>query len=222
MAPTPTAKNNGILNSRRILATMGTGIKVVAFLKNQAIFNQGDAVGEIFYIQEGEVKLTVVSKFGKTATLNIFSVGEFFGEGGLAGQPLRLDSATAMSDCKLLRIDDKAMMAALQRERVLSDLFMMQLLARNIRHQEDLVDQLFDHSEMRLARVLLLLAHFGMEGINEPVIHKVNQEALANMADTSRLRVSSLMKKFRKSGFLAYSKGGLQVHTSLLGFVLRG
>lgn len=222
MAPTTTAKNNGILNSRRIRAAMGTGVNVVAFLKNQAIFTQGDAIGELFYIQEGEVKLTVLSKFGKTAILNIFSVGEFFGEGGLAGQPLRLDSATAMSDCKLLRINEKAMMAALQRERALSDLFMMQLLARNIRYQEDLVDQFFDPSEMRLARVLLLLARFGMEGANESVIHKVNQEALANMADTSRLRVSSLMKKFRKSGFLAYSKKGLEVHSSLLAFVIRG
>ena len=136
----------------------------MAFPKKQAIFAQGDAADAVFYIQEGKVRLTVVSKFGKEATLGILSEGEFFGEGGLAGQPLRMGSATAMTDCELLQIDKKAMMLALHREHTLSDLFVAYLLARNIRYHEDLVDQLFDSSEKRLARVLLLLAHFGKEG----------------------------------------------------------
>lgn len=216
MAPTTT-----ILTSRKILDVTGTGTKVVTFSKDQAIYTQGDAVGTVFYIQEGCVKLTVVSKFGKKAALGIFSEGEFFGEDGLAERPLRLGSATTMSDCKLLRIADKAMAVALRRERDLSDLFIMQLLARNIRYQEALVDQLFDRSEMRLARVLLMLALFGKGGA-ESVIAEISEESLASMAGTNRPHVSSLMKQFRESGFLAYSKSGLQVHTSLLSFVLRG
>ena len=220
MTTTTTAKNDRDFNSRKILATIGKGVKVVTFLKEQAIFAQGDVAGAVFYIQEGKVRLTVVSKFGKEVTLSILSEGEFFGDGGLAGQPLRMDSATAMTDCKLLQIDKNAMMLALRRDCTLSDLYVAYLLARNIRYHEALVDQLFDPCEKRLARVLLLLAHFGKEGTSETVIPKVNQETLADMAGTTRLRVSFFMNRFRKSGFLAYSRNGLEIHRSLLAVVL--
>jgi CRP/FNR family transcriptional regulator, cyclic AMP receptor protein len=222
MAPTTTAKKHSARDSRRIQAAIGTGAGVVTFLKKQTIFTQGDAVGAVFYILEGKVELTVVSKFGKKATLSVLREGEFFGEGCLAAQPLRLESATTVSDCRFLQIDMEAMRFALPRERTLSDLFIMQLLARNIRYQEDLLDHLFDPREMRLARALLVLARFGKEGGPKTIIPKVNHEILADMANTSRLRVSSLVEKFRKSGFVADSKSGLRVHSSLLRFFLRG
>ena len=206
---------------QEFLATIGTGRKVVAFPKNQTIFAQGDAADSIFYIQTGKVRLTVVSKIGREATLGILSEGEFFGEGALAGQPLRMGSATAMTDSELLRIDKKAMMQALHREHEFSDLFVAYLLARNIRYEEDLVDQLFNSSEKRLARILLLLAHFGKEGVPETVIPKISQETLADMIGTTRSRVSFFMNRFRKLGFIAYEAGsGLQVHSSLLNIVL--
>ena len=206
---------------QRFLATIGVGRKVVAFLKKQTIFAQGDAADSVFYIQEGKVRLTVVSKIGKEATLAMLGEGEFFGEGGLAGQPLRMGSATAMTDCELLRIDKKAMMEALHREHEFSDMFVAYLLARNIRYEEDLVDQLFNSSEKRLARILLLLAHFGKEGVPETVIPKISQETLADMIGTTRSRVSFFMNRFRKLGFIAYESGsGLQVHSSLLNIVL--
>ena len=153
MAPTVAAKQRRDFDPKNFLATIGEGRKVVAFAKRQPIFAQGDAADAVFYIQEGKVRLTVVSKIGKEATLGILSEGEFFGEGGLAGQPLRMGSATAMTDCELLRIDKKAMMLALHREHTFSDLFVAYLLARNIRYEEDLVDQLFNSSEKRLARI---------------------------------------------------------------------
>ena len=191
------------------------------FPKKQAIFAQGDAADTIFYIQEGKVRLTVVSDVGKEATLGILGEGDFFGEGGLAGQPLRMGSATAMTDCELLQIDKKAMVLALHREHTFSDLFVAYLLARNIRYEEDLVDQLFNSSEKRLARILLLLAHFGKEGVPEAVIPKISQETLADMIGTTRSRVSFFMNKFRKLGFVDYNGGsGLQVHSSLLNVVL--
>jgi CRP/FNR family cyclic AMP-dependent transcriptional regulator len=205
---------------RKFLATIGEGRKVVAFLKKKTIFTQGDEADAIFYIQDGKVRLTVVSKIGKEATLGILSEGEFFGEGGLAGQPLRMGSATAMTDCELLQIDKKAMMLALHREHAFSDLFVTYLLARNIRYEEDLVDQLFNSSEKRLARLLLLLAHFGKEGVPETVIPKISQETLAEMIGTTRSRVSFFMNRFRELGFLDYGKRGLQVHSSLLNVVL--
>ena len=167
------------------------------------------------------MRLTVVSEIGKEATLGILSEGDFFGEGGLAGQPLRMGSATAMTDCELMRIDKKAMMLALHREHTFSDLFVAYLLARNIRYEADLVDQLFSSSEKRLARILLLLAHFGKEGVPETVIPKISQETLAEMVGTTRSRVSFFMNKFRKLGFVNYNGGsGLQVHSSLLNVVL--
>jgi CRP/FNR family transcriptional regulator, cyclic AMP receptor protein len=202
------------------LATIGEGRKVASFPEKQTIFTQGDAADAVFYIQEGKVRLTVVSKIGKEATLGILNAGEFFGEGGLAGQPLRMGSATAMTDCQLLQIDKKAMMLALHQEHTLSDLFTAYLLGRNIRYEEDLVDQLFNSSEKRLARALLLLAHFGKEGVPETVIPKISQETLAEMVGTTRSRVSFFMNRFRKLGFVDYGEGGLQVHSSLLSVVL--
>ena len=208
------------LDPQSFLAKIGVGKKDVVFPKKQTIFAQGDPADSVFYIQEGKVRLTVVSKIGKEATLGILSEGEFFGEGSLAGQAVRMGSATAMTDCELLRIDKKAMMEALHREHEFSDVFVAYLLARNIRYEEDLVDQLFNSSEKRLARVLLLLAHFGKEGVPETVIPKISQETLADMVGTTRSRVSFFMNRFRKLGFVDYGGDGLQVHSSLLNVVL--
>jgi CRP-like cAMP-binding protein len=214
------AKINREFNPQEFLATIGEGRKVVSFPKKETIFAQGDAADAVFYIQEGKVRLTVVSKVGKEATLGILSQGDFFGEGGLAGQHLRMGSASAMTECELLRIEKKAMMLALHREHKFSDLFVAYLLARNIRYEEDLVDQLFNSSEKRLARLLLLLAHFGKDGAPEIVIPKISQETLAEMIGTTRSRVSFFMNRFRELGFLDYGEGGLQVHSSLLNIVL--
>ena len=220
MAPSVPTRKKRDFDPRKFLATIGEGRKVVLFVKKQTVFAQGDLADAVFYIQDGKVKLTVVSKNGKEATLGILNEGQFFGEGGLAGQPLRMGSATAMTDCELLQIDKKAMMLALHREHTFSDLFVAYLLARNIRYEEDLVDQLFNSSEKRLARILLLLAHFGKEGAPEAVIPKVSQETLAEMIGTTRSRVSFFMNRFRKLGFLDYGGTGLQVHSSLLNVVL--
>jgi CRP-like cAMP-binding protein len=220
MTPTVPVKKECGFDPRKFLATIGEGRKVEAFSQKQTIFTQGDAADAVFYIQEGKVRLTVVSKIGKEASLGILSEGEFFGEGGLAGQPLRMGSAIAMTDCELLRIDKKAMMLALHREHTFSDLFVTYLLSRNIRYEEDLVDQLFNSSEKRLARVLLLLARFGKEGVPESVIPKVSQETLAEMVGTTRSRVSFFMNRFRELGFVDYGGTGLRVHSSLLNIVL--
>ena len=158
----------------------------------------------MFYLQTGKVRLTVVSKTGKEATIGILSDGSFFGEGSPAGQPLRMGSATAMTDCAVLRIEKRAMVQRLHREQTLSDLFVAYLLARNIRYEEDLVDQLFNSSEKRLARILLLLAHFGKDGVPETVIPTISQETLAEMIGTTRSRVSFFMNRFRKLGFTAH------------------
>jgi CRP/FNR family transcriptional regulator, cyclic AMP receptor protein len=197
----------------------GDGRKTLAVPKKQTIFTQCDRPDGVFYIQTGKVRLTVVSKTGREATIGILNEGSFFGEGALAGQVLRMGSAAAMTDCELLRIDKQAMMGALHREHAFSDMFVAYLLARNIRYEEDLVDQLFNSSEKRLARVLLLLAHFGKEGKPEAVVPKISQETLAEMVGTTRSRVSFFMNRFRKLGFIHYN-GGLQVHSSLLNVVL--
>jgi len=203
------------------LATIGEGRKIVSFQTKQTVFTQGDAADAVFYVQTGKVKLTVVSNHGKEATIGILSEKDFFGEGCLIGQPLRMAAATAMTDCDLLRIGKKAMMQALHREHALSDMFVAYLLTRNIRYEEDLVDQLFNSSEKRLARVLLLLAHFGKEGKQETLIPKMSQETLAEMIGTTRSRVSFFMNRFRKLGFIDYHAGDeLQVHSSLLNIVL--
>ena len=220
MGPRAAAKKRRDFDPNAFLATIGVGRKFVLFPKKQTIFAQGDPSDAVFYIQQGKVRLAVVSKIGKEATLGILSEGEFFGEGGLAGQPLRMGSATAMTDCELLQIDKKAMVLALHREHTFSDLFVAYLLARNIRYEEDLVDQLFNSSEKRLARVLLLLAHIGKEGVPETVIPKISQQTLAEMIGTTRSRVSFFMNRFRKLGFVDYGESGLQVHSSLLSVVL--
>jgi CRP-like cAMP-binding protein len=174
-----------------------------------------------FIYKEGKVKLTVVSQIGKEATIGILNKGDFFGEGCLTGQPFRLCSATPMTDCSVMKIDKKSMIEVLHREHAFSDMFVAHLLTRNIRYEEDLVDQLFNSSEKRLARILLLLAHFGKEGKAEVLVPKISQESLAEMVGTTRSRVSFFMNKFRKLGFIDYHAGAaLQVHSSLLNIVL--
>ncbi len=223
MKSASTTKKIRDFDPANFLATIGEGRRHLKVSKKQGIFAQGDAADAVFYIQKGRVKLTVVSKIGREATIGILSEGNFFGEGALAGQALRMGSAAAMTECEIQRIDKKAMMEALHREHAFSDMFVAYLLARNIRYEEDLVDQLFNSSEKRLARVLLLLAHFGKEGVPETVVPKISQETLAEMVGTTRSRVSFFMNRFRKLGFIDYSggiEGGLQVHSSLLNVVL--
>ena len=219
MKSAATTKGTREFDPDTFLATIGDGRKMVTAPKSQVIFTQGDKADAVFYIRQGKVKLTVVSNTGKEATIGILNEGNFFGEGSLAGQLVRMGSAAAMTDCELLRVEKKAMMGALRREHAFSDLFMAYLLARNIRYEEDLVDQLFNSSEKRLARVLLLLAHFGKEGVPETVVPKISQETLAGMIGTTRSRVSFFMNRFKKLGFIHYN-GGLQVHSSLLNIVL--
>src|ERR1700674_2527097 len=221
MGPRAAAKKRRDFDPHAFLATIGEGRKIVPFQRKQTIYAQGAGCDAVFYIQTGKVRLTVVAKNGKEATIGILNPGDFFGEGGLAGQPLRMGSATAMTDCELMRIEKKAMMEALHREHEFSDMFVAYLLARNIRYEEDLVDQLFNSSEKRLARILLLLAHFGKEGVPEAVVPKISQETLAEMVGTTRSRVNFFMNRFRKLGFIDYDVGsGLQVHSSLLNVVL--
>jgi CRP/FNR family transcriptional regulator, cyclic AMP receptor protein len=208
-------------DTKTFLSTINGGRTITAVPKKQTIFAQGDPSNAVFYIREGKVKLTVLSKSGKEATIGILNEGDFFGEGCLTGQPLRLCSATAMSDCSLMRIDKKSMMEVLHREHSFSDMFVTYLLTRNIRYEEDLVDQLFNSSEKRLARILLLLAQFGKEGVPETLIANINQQTLAEMVGTTRSRVSFFMNRFRKLGFIDYHGGDdLQVHSSLLNIVL--
>lgn len=201
------------------LATIGAGRTMAKVAKKEIIYAQGAACDAVFYIQKGKVRLTVVAKNGKEATIGILNSGDFFGEGGLAGQPLRMGAATAMTDCELMRIEKKAMMMALHEEHALSDMFTAYLLGRNVRYEADLVDQLFNSSEKRLARVLLMLAHFGKEGKPEKVIPKISQETLAEMVGTTRSRVSFFMNRFRKLGFIKYN-GELEIHSSLLNVIL--
>jgi CRP/FNR family transcriptional regulator, cyclic AMP receptor protein len=219
MSPRASAKRRRDFDAHAFLATIGEGRKFVLFPKKQGIFAQGDAANAVFYIQTGKVRLTVVSKTGKEATIGILGEGDFFGEACMVGQPLRMLTASAMTDCAVLRIEKKAMMKVLHREHELSDVFVAYLLGRNIRYEQDLVDQLFNSSEKRLARVLLMLAHFGKEGKPESVVPKISQEMLAEMIGTTRSRVSFFMNRFRKLGFIHYN-GGLQVHSSLLNVVL--
>jgi CRP/FNR family cyclic AMP-dependent transcriptional regulator len=206
-------------NVNDFLATLGEGQTITTFTKKEIIYAQGAACDAVFYILEGKVILTVVSTLGKEATIAILGEGAFFGEGCIAGQSLRMGSATALTDCKVMRIESKAMMLALHRDHTLSDMFVEYLLGRNIRYEEDLIDQRFNSSEKRLARILLLLAHFGKEGKPEKVIPEISQETLAEMVGTTRSRVNFFMNRFRKLGFIHYN-GGLEVHSSLLSVVL--
>lgn len=206
-------------NPKTFLTKVGSGKTILQCRKKQIIFSQGDAADSVFYIQEGKVKLTVVSQQGKEAVIALLERGDFFGEPCLVGQPVRLTTATALETSTIVRIEKPAMIRMLHDEPTFSELFMSYLLSHNIRIQEDLVDQLFNSAEKRLARVLLLLAHFGKEGKPEPVIAKISQETLAEMIGTTRSRVSFFMNKFRKLGFIDYN-GGLHVHSSLLNIVL--
>ncbi len=221
MTPVAAVRKLSKFNPKVFLSTINAGRKIADFPERQPIFVQGDSSDAVFYIQKGKVKLTVVSHSGKEATIGILNEGDFFGEGCLTGQPRRICSATAMTDCSVMRIDKTYMVEVLHREHAFSDMFVAYLLTRNIRYEEDLVDQLFNSSEKRLARVLLLLAHFGKEGKHEIAIPRISQETLAEMVGTTRSRVSFFMNRFRRLGFIDYQAGdALQVHSSLLQVVL--
>jgi CRP-like cAMP-binding protein len=201
------------------LATVGRGKITLSIGKKKVIFSQGDAADAAFYIQEGKVKLTVISHQGKEAVVAILGPGDFFGEACLASQTTRLATSTALVASTIVRIEKTAMIRVLHDEPAFSELFLAYVLSRNLRIEEDLVDQLFNSSEKRLARVLLLLAHIGKERKPEPALAKISQETLAEMIGTTRSRVSFFMNKFRKLGFIDYN-GGLTVHSSLLNIVL--
>ena len=198
---------------------VGTGKQVLEFHKNQHVFEQGDVADTVFYIQRGKVKLTVVSEQGKEAVVAILEPGQFFGEGCMNGHPLRIATTTAIEDCVITSITKAAMITAIHDEPKFSELFMAYLLTRNSRIEEDLIDQLFNSSERRLARLLLLLANFGKEGSPQPISPNISQETLAEMIGTTRSRVSYFMNKFRKLGLISYN-GHIEVHNSLLSAVL--
>lgn len=202
------------------LANSGLGRKIVELEKKNTVFSQGDEADAVFYIQKGKIKLTVISTRGKEATIALLGAGDFLGEECIAAmQPQRLTTAATLTQCTVLRINKKEMVRVLDEEKTFSEVFVSYLLARNIRIQEDLIDQLFNSSEKRLARALLLLARFGKEGTPELVIPKISQETLAEMIGTTRSRVSFFMNRFRKLGFIEYN-GTLSVHSSLLNVVL--
>ncbi len=201
------------------LAKADGGRTIAKYPVNQIVFSQGDLADSVFYIQDGKVKVTVISEQGKEAVVAILGLDEFCGEGCLAGQPRRMATATAMTECEIMRLEKAAIIRVLHDEPAFSEMFVSHLLARTIRVEEDLVDQLFNSSEKRLARALLLLANFGKEGRPEPIIAKVSQETLAEMIGTTRSRVSYFMNRFRQLGFIDYN-GHLEVHSSLLSVVL--
>ena len=217
-----TPKSKPLFDPKIFLAKVGQGRTIAEYSKDQTIFSQSDPANAVFYIQKGKIKLTVVSNNGKEAVIALLDIGDFLGEGCLKAQPFRMATATAMSDCSILRLEKAAMIRVLHDEPAFSEIFVSYLLSRTIRIEEDLVDQLFNSSEKRLARVLLLLAHFGKDEKPEPVLAKISQETLAEMIGTTRSRVSFFMNKFRKMGFIEYNGGldGLRVHSSLLNIVL--
>ncbi len=207
-------------NPQTFLNQVGNGNTTLKLPKKEVLFSQGDTTDAVFYVQAGKVKLTVVSPQGKEAVIAILEPGSFFGEGCLAGQLVHLATATAVEDTRIVRVDKPLMFRLLQDDRTFSALFLAHMLARNVRIQEDLVDQLFNSSEKRLARVLLLMAHFGKEGKPEEVIPKISQETLAEMIGTTRSRVSFFMNRFKKMDLIHYDSG-LHVHSSLLNIVLQ-
>ncbi|HLJ89934.1 MAG TPA: Crp/Fnr family transcriptional regulator [Candidatus Angelobacter sp.] len=212
--------SKAVFDPKLFLANSGLGRKVVDIQKSHAVFCQGDVANAIFFIQEGRIKLIVNSKRGKEATIALLGAGDFLGEECVAAiQPLRMATAVTLTACSVLRIDRKEMLRVLRDEKTFSELFVTYLLSRNVRFQEDLIDQLFNSSEKRLARALLLLARFGKEGKPETVIPKISQEMLAEMIGTTRSRVSFFMNRFRKLGFIEYN-GTLSVHSSLLNVIL--
>jgi CRP/FNR family cyclic AMP-dependent transcriptional regulator len=213
------SKRRPSFSPKEFLDTESAGRTIASYAKDQKVFAQGDAADSVFFVQTGRVKLTVVSKQGKEVIIAILGPEEFCGEACLTGQPRRMATAVAMSDCEIMRLDKSAMIRVLAEEPAFSEMFIAHLLARTLRVEEDLIDQLFNSSEKRLARALLLLANFGKEGKPERIIAKVSQETLAGMIGTTRSRVSKFMNKFRKLGFIDYN-GHLEVHTSLLSVVL--
>jgi len=216
---TPKRKAKTSFDWKAILAKANGGRTIAKYRPNDVVFAQGDTASDVFYITKGEVKLSVLSKQGKEAVVAILRDGDYFGEGCLAGQPLRMASAIAMSECTVTKVEKAAIIGLLQDEPAFSEMFMAHLLSRNIKIEEDLVDQLFNSSEKRLARVLLLLANFGKEGTPQIVIPKISQETLAGIVGTTRSRVSYFMNRFRKLGFIEYN-GGMKIHSSLLNIVL--
>jgi CRP/FNR family cyclic AMP-dependent transcriptional regulator len=208
-----------VFDARVFLANVGAGKTILEFQKNQDVFVQGDVADTVFYIQKGELKVTVLSDQGKEAVVGILGPGQFFGEGCMNGHKLRISTATAIVDCVITAITKDAMLAALHAEPKFSEMFMAYLLTRNSRIEEDLVDQLFNSSERRLARMLLLLANFGKAGSPQPISPNISQETLAEMIGTTRSRVSHFMNKFRKLGLIDYN-GHIEVHNSLLSAVL--
>jgi CRP/FNR family cyclic AMP-dependent transcriptional regulator len=216
-----TQKKTPDFNPLTFLSSIGKGRRMVSFQKKETVFAQGDDMDGLFFIQSGKIRLSVVSDDGREAVLGILSVGDFFGEGGLAGQLLRMSSATALTESVLLNVDKTALLREMALQPRLSALFMKYLLKRNVRYQDDLVDQLFNSSEKRLARVLLLMAQFGTKAVSEMSIPRLSQETLAEMVGTTRSRVSFFMNRFRKLGFIKYNSGeNLLVHSSLLNIVL--
>ena len=212
-------KRRPSFDPKLFLAKIGDGRAIGKYRKNQTVFSQGDAADAVFYVQKGKVKLTVVSEQGKEAVIAVLGTDEFFGEGCLAGQALRIATVTAMTEAVIARLEKAAIIRVIHEEPAFAEKFLAHLLGRSIRVEADLVDQLFNSSEKRLARMLLLLANFGKEGTPEPVIPKISQETLAEMIGTTRSRVSFFMNKFRKLGFIEYN-GGIEVHSSLLNVVL--
>jgi CRP-like cAMP-binding protein len=204
---------------KAFLAKANGGRTISTYRRNQAVFSQGQPADSVFYIQEGKVKVTVLSEQGKEAVVAVLGPDEFCGEGCLTGQPLRIATATAMTQCEIMRLEKETIVRVLHDEPAFSEMFVAHLLARTIRVEEDLVDQLFNSSEKRLARALLLLANFGKPGIPEPIIAEISQETLAEMIGTTRSRVSKFMNKFRKLGLIDYN-GHIEVHSSLLSLVL--
>jgi CRP/FNR family transcriptional regulator, cyclic AMP receptor protein len=211
---------NPTFDSKMFLATIDNGRTISSYSKNAIIFSQGDRADAVFYIQRGKVKIVVTSEQGKEAVVGILGVDEFLGEGCLIGQPLRLATATAMTESTVMRVEKAEMIRVLHEEPGFGEMFTAHLLTRKSRVEEDLVDQLFNSSEKRLARTLLLLANFGKEGRPEPITTKISQEMLAEIIGTTRPRVNFFMNKFRKLGFIEYN-GDLAVHSSLLSVVLR-
>jgi len=212
-------KKKSDFDAQVFLESVGASRKVAEFRRRQTIFSQGDAADSVLYVQRGGVKFTVVNESGKEAVIAIFGPGDFFGEGGMAGQTLRIGTATAIVPATVLVIEKDEMIRVLHAEHELSDRFITHMLARNIRVEADLVDQLFNSTEKRLARTLLLLARYGREGQPERVLQKVSQETLAEIVGTTRTRVNLFMNKFRKLGFIEYN-GGIKVNESLLSVVL--
>jgi CRP/FNR family transcriptional regulator, cyclic AMP receptor protein len=213
-------KRSPQFDPKSFLAKVGEGRTISKYRKDQIVFSQGELADAVFYIQKGKVKITVVSDQGKEAVVALLGADEFCGEGCLAGQPRRIATVTAMTECTIMCLQKTSIIRVLHDEPGFSEIFISHLLARTIRVEEDLVDQLFNSSEKRLARLLLLLANFGKEGRPEPIIAKISQETLAEMIGTTRSRVSFFMNKFRRLGFVDYNGSGLEVHSSLLNVVL--